>query len=280
VWGDDVYVTPHETPLKKWLASRALEAADAITGDSVDILRDCVTLGADPARCFEVQWGVDFEQFHPERRDRVREELGIPPDAPVVFSPRSFTQPYYNIDVIIHAVARLMRERPEVHAIFAGYEGDQTPFVAKAQREGLTRNAHFVGRIPHDRFGAFLAETDVFVSVPSVDATAVSLLEAMACGRAIVVSSLASSLEWIRAEHNGLVVAPRDEDGLVDALRRLVDDAPLRATFGERCVQEVRARADHAVNMDRVERLYRHLVEGTRAPEDLLSLAQRPRPAC
>lgn len=276
VWGDDVYVTPHESALKKWLAQQALRSCQAVTGDSKDILRDCVALGADPQRCFEVQWGVDFSHFRPDRPTSVREELGIPADAPVLFSPRSFTQPYYNIDVIIRAAATVVRQRPGTQVIFSGYEGDPGPFEASARAAGLGEETHFVGRIPHERFADYLVAADIFLSVPSVDATAVSLLEAMACGAGIVVSSLASSLEWIEDGENGRVVAPRDEEALVAAILDLVDDPERRATFGQRCVGIVRGRADHDTNMDRVGRLYESLVHGQDLPPDLVPIAAVP----
>jgi L-malate glycosyltransferase len=273
VWGDDVYVTPHENPLKGYLARRALANANAITGDSKDILRDCVNLGADARRCFEVQWGVDFERFRPDRESDVRQKLGIPEDATVLFSPRSFTQPYYNIDIIIQATAQLLPRYPKLHVLFAGYEGDQAPFEASAREAGLTERTHFLGRIPHDEFADYVVACDVFVTVPSVDATAVSLLEAMACGRAIVISSLPSSLEWIESGENGEVVPPRDVDSLRTALERLMEDPSLRSDYGEKCVGIVRSRADHNVNMDRVERLYAHLVDGAAFPSDLPPIA-------
>lgn len=273
VWGDDVYVTPHENALKGWLARRALRSADLVTGDSQDILRACTVLGASAERCYEILWGVDFDKFHPRRPQRVREELGIPSGAPVVFSPRSFTQPYYNLDVIIEACARLKRERADVHVVFAGYEGDQTPFRERARAAGLDRDTHFVGRIPHDRFGEYLVATDVFVSVPSVDATAVSLLEAMACGTAIVVSALPSTLEWIAHDRTGMVVPPRDAHALHSTLRTLVDDAVLRDRLGSMAEEVAHARAGHDQNMRHAETLYRHLVAGEPIPSNVPPLA-------
>lgn len=273
VWGDDVYVTPHENALKKWLARRAIAHADAITGDSRDILQGCVALGADAGNCYEILWGVDFEQFRPDRSQSVREELGIPDDAPVIFSPRSFTQAYYNLDVIVDACVRLRARRPDAHFVFAGYEGDPEPFVRSAREAGLNENTHFVGRIPHDRFGEYLVATDVFVSVPSVDATAVSLLEAMACGTAIVISSLPSSVEWIDDDVHGLVVPPRDVDALARALERLVEDEGLRTRLGNAAHERARAVADHGVNMRRAEAIYEHLVEGRPLPDEVVALA-------
>lgn len=275
VWGDDVYVTPHENALKSWLARRALRHADLITGDSQDILRACVELGAASDRCFEILWGVDFAQFHPARPQSIREQLGIPDGAPVVFSPRSFTQPYYNLDVIIEACARLKSDRPDVHVVFAGYEGDQTPFAERARAAGLTADTHFVGRIPHDRFGEYLVASDVFVSVPSVDATAVSLLEAMACGTAIIVSALASSMEWIVDGENGRVVPPRDVTALHAALADLVGSPQRRATFGAAAERLARERVSHDVNMHHAESLYLHLVEGRAIPSAVPALSMQ-----
>lgn len=273
VWGDDVYVTPHENALKMWLARRALRHADLVTGDSQDILRACVQLGAEADRCFEILWGVDFAQFHPARPQTIREQLGIPTGAPVVFSPRSFTQPYYNLDVIIEACARLKCDRPDVHVVFAGYEGDQTPFADRARAAGLTADTHFVGRIPHERFAEYLVASDVFVSVPSVDATAVSLLEAMACGTAIIVSALASSMEWIVDGRNGRVVPPRDVAALHAALADLVGDPPRRAAFGAAAERLARERVSHDLNMHHAESLYLHLVEGRSIPSVVPALS-------
>lgn len=278
VWGDDVYVTPFENRLKHYLARRALRNADAVTGDSLDILRACTRLGAEPSRCFEVLWGVDFDVFHPDRRTTVRERLGIDADAPVLFSPRSFTQPYYNLDVIIEACRRVSERRPDVHVVFSGYEGDQAPFAERARAAGLTRNTHFVGRIPHDEFADWLVATDVFLSVPSVDATAVSLLEAMSCATAIVVSALPSSMEWIEDGVTGRVVPPRDADALEAAIDGFLDDPALRQRCGAAALARARDRAGADDNFRRAERIYEWLVEGGPAHEAPREVALEGRP--
>jgi hypothetical protein len=55
-----------------------------------------------------VQWGVDFEYFHPGvPANAVREKLGVAAGTPIVLSTRSFTQAYYNIDVIVDTAFRV-----------------------------------------------------------------------------------------------------------------------------------------------------------------------------
>jgi glycosyltransferase involved in cell wall biosynthesis len=261
VWGDDVYVTPHESLLKGRLARHVLREADLVTGDSEDIVEHAVGMGARRDACHVVQWGVDLDRFRPDAPSDVRGRLGIPADARVVISVRSFTQPYYNIDTIVGVVPAVLAARPNTHFVFAGNEGDDTAFRAMARALGIDDRAHFVGRIPHAELPSYLVASDVFVSVPSVDATAVSLLEAMACGTPVVVSGLASALEWVTDGESGLVVPPRDARALEGAILRLIDSPKLRDAVGARSVGIVRERADHKVHMARMETLCEELVE-------------------
>jgi len=262
VWGDDVYVTPQESPLKGWLARRALRGCDALTGDSVDILEAACRLGADPRRAFRVLWGVDFARFRPADAGAWRRAHGFADDDLLFFSPRSFTQPYYNIDTVIAAAARVSAREPRARFLFAGYEGDPEPFWQLARAAGIGEVARFLGRLDHEQFAVALQACEVFISVPSVDATAVSLLEAMACGCAIVVSRLASSLEWIAEGTTGLTVPPRDAEALADALLRLARDPALRRVCGEGALAVARREAGFAANMTHAAHLFAALTEG------------------
>jgi len=268
VWGDDVYVTPHETALKGSLARTVLSRADLITGDSEDILTHVVEMGGDPEICHVVQWGVDLDRFRPNADGAVRGELGIPADAHVVISIRSFTQAYYNIDTIVRTIPRVLAEEPETHYIIAGNEGDDSALRELARSLDLDDRVHFVGRIPHRELPAYLATSDVFLTVPSVDATPVSLLEAMACGAPVIISNLESAMEWVTDGENGLVVRPAEQEELEDAILRLIRDPAMRARFAAAGVEKVQQGADHAKHMARMEALCEELVAGRRPTAD------------
>ena len=61
-----------------------------------------------------------------------------------------------------------------------------------------------------------------------------ALLEAAACGRAIVASDVPGCREAVRHDENGLLVPARDAVALAQALRLLIGDAALRRRFGQR----------------------------------------------
>lgn len=262
VWGDDVYVTPHENALKNLLARRALRSCAALTGDSADILTAAARLGADPGKCFRVLWGVDFDRFHPDPGRPWRRSHGFADQDLVFFSPRSYTQPYYNIDTVIAAAAAVKEREPRARFLFAGYEGDPEPFRRRAAEAGIEPVMTMVGRLAHDEFACALQACDVFISVPSVDATAVSLLEAMACGCAIIVSTLPSSLEWIADGKSGLAVPPRDAGRLAEAMLALAAREDLRARLGTVAVETAHRHAGFDRNMELVDRIFVRLASG------------------
>ena len=272
VWGDDVYVTPYENKLKRKLAEAAMKSCDALTGDSVDILQQSVRdLSADPDRAYRVLWGVDFSVFKPLDASSWRKELGFSENDIVYFSPRSFTQPYYNIDIVIKAAKLVKLKEPRARFIFSGYEGDPAPFWKMATEAGINDVSKFMGRIPHSDFATVLAGSDVFISVPSVDATAVSLLEAMSCSSAIIVSDLPSSVEWVKDGVSAKVVPPENIELLASAMLEYADDHDSRKAFGAKAMEYAHKVAGFDSNMEYVNRIFKSLVEEDECwPEEVL----------
>src|SRR5690606_2527053 len=68
-----------------------------------------------------------------------------------------------------------------------------------------------------------------------------ALIEAAACGRAIVTTDVPGCREVIRDGVGGLLVPAQDADALAMALRRILDDAALRAEMGRRNRREAEA---------------------------------------
>lgn len=69
-----------------------------------------------------------------------------------------------------------------------------------------------------------------------------ALIEAAACGRAIVTTDMPGCREVVRHGENGLLVPPRDPEALAAALREVIDDPTRRAAMGragrDRAVRE------------------------------------------
>jgi L-malate glycosyltransferase len=111
-----------------------------------------------------------------------------------------------------------------------------------------------------------MTNAEVFVSVPSSDATSVALLQAMAAGCFPIVSDLPAQRELVEDGVNGFRVPLHRPDVLADRIARALADAPLRAAAAARNLQIVTERGLNETEMARMEALYLGL---RRLPSDL-----------
>lgn len=249
-WGSDLLVTPREAGLRgramAAVVGWSLRRAQLVTADSQDVLAEIRRYGT-AARCEEVLWGADTERFRP---GRPADEFGIA-------SLRSW-EPNYNIDTVLRAFAALRAARPQARAVLhlLGGGPDAAALRALAGQLGLTDEAvRFLGRVGDASMIAALQRSRVSLSVPSSDATSVSLLESMACGLPVVATDLPANRQWIDTA-SGLLVPPRDAAALAAALQRLHDDAAFAQAEGRRNRACVEQHASRRVQMDRMAALY------------------------
>ncbi len=80
-------------------------------------------------------------------------------------------------------------------------------------------------------------------------------LEAMSCGRPVVASRVGGLPDLVPDGVAGLLVPPRDEAALADALARILGDAPLAARLGAGARAHVAGFTEQVV-VDRVQEAY------------------------
>ena len=251
-WGSDILVTPGRSRLARWTTGWTLRRADLITADSADTL--AAIRGYGPrARLKQVQWGVDLGRMP-------RAEAGADGGVLNVVSLRSWA-PNYNIDLILHAFAGLVAAQPErachLHLLGGGQLEPSLRTLARAL--DIVPMVSFHGLVDEPRLHEILGRAHVSVSVPTSDATAMSLLESMAAGLPVVVSDLKANRQWVD-ESGGRIVPVGDAAATGRALIELARDARLRGKMGARNRAEVEARASRRIEMDRMAGLYQSLL--------------------
>ena len=86
------------------------------------------------------------------------------------------------------------------------------------------------------------------------------LLEAAACGKAIVATDVPGCREIVRDRFNGLLVSPRDSTALAAAIEELLSDQALREVMGQRSRTRVLAEWSSPRITEQVLGLYRDMV--------------------
>jgi alpha-maltose-1-phosphate synthase len=94
------------------------------------------------------------------------------------------------------------------------------------------------------RLDEILARTAVFAFPSEIDKTSNAVLEAMARAVPIVAFRQGGIAELVEDGKTGLLVDPGDDDALLAALERLLDDAALAASYGEAGRRRVQERYD------------------------------------
>lgn len=176
--------------------------------------------------------GAPLDQFAPRPRaegDRVRNELGLPLDAPVITTiGRLNAQKGHG--TLVSAAARVVARFPRARFLIAG-DGDLLGALqAQAVALGVSESIVFAGH--RTDVPALLAATDVFCISSNYEGTPLVLFEAMAAGKAVVSTSVDGCAEVIEEGRTGLLVPPRDPIRLGDGLCRVLADPSLQVSLG------------------------------------------------
>ncbi len=261
-WGSDIYRAPVESRIARWLNPWAVRQAQIVTCDSEDQARVLRSWNVPNERLSVVGWGVDLEEFHPGVDGRrLRERLDIPPEAPLLLSPRQWYV-NSNIPTVVAAHERLGDDVYLLLKRASEFEPDRGLPVEQAIMASTARDRiRVLDEIPADQLPGLYAAADVAVSLCTTDGTPVSLLEAMASGCPVVALRNESLSEWVDGD-GGRLVGTLDPARVAHALAPFLLDPGLRGRAGQHNRAVVAARADRAKEFGRMAEIYERL--GTR----------------
>jgi glycosyltransferase involved in cell wall biosynthesis len=93
---------------------------------------------------------------------------------------------------------------------------------------GLGGHVSFVGDLDRHELAACYDAADVFVLATQQETFGMAVAEALACGLP-VVATMTGAIPDLLGDTAGILVPVGDKPALVDALQRVIEDAPLRA---------------------------------------------------
>lgn len=97
---------------------------------------------------------------------------------------------------------------------------------------GLSSRVRFTGWLEPAAVQTELAGADVFVLPSHYEGMPLSILEALASGLAVIATAVGALPEVLDHDQTALLVPPRDERALAQAIIRLVDEPDLRSRLG------------------------------------------------
>jgi glycosyltransferase involved in cell wall biosynthesis len=239
---------PHDYPFDSSLIEQAEAAlvrrANAVTAPSADLARQVEReMRLRPGRVRVVPNAIDVQEFSPCANDDDR-----PIDGPVTILHVGRYTCHKGIFVLAEALAHLAAQDPgwtpsgrvPWRVVFAGSDrpvasggSSRARLASFFAAQGLTDRVTLRGFVAQNDLVALYHAADLCV-VPSIlyESFSYTCLQAMACGRPVVATTMGGIPEVVIDGETGLLVPPGDAVALAAVLGRLIGDATLRRRLG------------------------------------------------
>jgi len=228
--------------------TRAMVRADAVITIGEALRDEVVSRGVAPERVFVVPNAVDPERFRPindaeaaaasPQTLTVIEELSDRLTG-IVLGYVGSVRTMEGVDELVLGAAEAVRAGWEVSVLVVGDGTELQKLAELAVQLGISDRVLLPGRVPHDQVAYYYRLIDVFVvSRPDYPVTRkvtpLKPLEAMAMGKALVVSDLPALREMVEHGQTGFVYRAGDATDLARQAGRLIDDPRLLEEAGRR----------------------------------------------
>jgi len=208
----------------------------------------------DPARTLFMPIGV-LPATPAEGRD-VRAELGIGVGVPVI-GVVGFLRPQKAHDLLLHAVAKIVREWPRLQVLLVGDGPEQLALERLAAELGVQDAVRFLG--VRDDVPDVLRALDIAVCCSDYEGTPAAIVEYMDAALPVVATRVGGIPDLIESGVNGLLVPARDAAALAGSIAELLRDPRRAMALGARG-RERRHEFDVDVFINRLEDLYCELL--------------------
>ncbi len=224
-------------PLARWVEGVVWRKADLVIAVSDWLRIRLEQAGVAPESIRVLPNAVDTRLFRPDvDGEEVRRRFNL--GGKFVVGWVGTFKAWHGVELLLAAFQSLYQAERSAHLLLVG-DGPLRPLLEeRAQRVGLGSAVTFARGAPHEEIPRYLAAMDVAVApYPALEQfyySPLKLFEYMAAGRAVVASRVGQVADLVVDGLTGLLFEPGDQDGLLDRLRRLQQDAALRGELGRR----------------------------------------------
>lgn len=248
-------LTGYFDPRREWLfrlIERTLaHATDRIVAVSEQVRDDLIRLRiAPPGKITVIHYGFDLDARVSKSPDAVRERrAGGDPDDFVIGWAGRLSEIKRPLDLV-----RVAAAVPRSRLVLAG-DGELRPAVERLVDElGLTERVRFLGYV--EDMGSWYGTFDALLLTSANEGAPVVAIEALAAGVPVVATDAGGTRTVVDDGETGYLVPVGAVDELAERIRRLADDAELRARFGAEGAARMRERFSVARMADEFDAVY------------------------
>lgn len=180
--------------------------------------------------------GVDTSKFISESNcNYIREELGLSNNTTVLLSVGELIK-RKNHEPVIRAIKQLHDET--IHYILVG-DGELYEYLKSIVKElDLGKQVHLLGY--RKDINRLCNSADIFVMPSLQEGLSVALMEAMSCGKPVIVSKIRGNVDLIDEGKGGFLVPATDVKSYAETIRNLSKSKDIQRAFGNYNTEKVK----------------------------------------
>jgi glycosyltransferase involved in cell wall biosynthesis len=258
-WGSDILTEPDDSFLKKQLVKKVMNQCDHIQCDAEFVKQKIINdYRLSPDKITVFPWGIDLNLFKRGEKLKARESLKLDGNKFILIYNR-YLENIYGVQYLLEAFKIFSQDKDDVLLLMLSEGSLRNQTVRYISNNKLDAKINLIGKVSNNELPAFLNSADVYVSPSLSDGTSLSLLEAMACGRGLVVTDVSAIKEWVN-EKNGLVVTKKNPKELAASMQQYYDNRDLIKQHGDINIQIAGERANWDNNYLKLKKIYNNLL--------------------
>jgi glycosyltransferase involved in cell wall biosynthesis len=218
-------------------------------------------MGIAPERIHVIPPGVDAATVEGGDGAALRDEVGVPADAPLIGFVGQLGG-HKGVDDLVAAMRLVWQHEPDAFLLVAGAT---TPFLATIEKAvrllpaGRRQRVRFLLDFDQRRKRDVLSALDVFASPSGYESFGLTFVEAWAAGLPVVGCRSGAIPTVVEHGHDGLLVGYKTVPELAGALVELLDDEPFRRRLAEAGRAKALERYDWERSTGLLEAIYAEL---------------------
>lgn len=248
--------------IMRWIEKMVIIKADAIIVVSSKLKKWVIQdLNAETRKVFVIPNGIDPEKFRPFDASSVRNNLGYSINDKIIIFVKAFTE-QSGIKYLIQSIPDIYKKYPEIKLLAIGGGPLSTKLVEEVERLNLKNQVKLLDSVPNDKIPFYLNASDIFVfpSIPmsqTEETFGISLIEAMACGKPVIATSIGGPQEILEGGNNvGILIPPNDFRAISESVIKLLDHPHQAKKIGENARNYVVSKYSWNVVLQEIQKVY------------------------
>jgi len=209
----------------------ALQNANAVTTNAAELIKKAKAFI--DSEIYLIPNGIDIELFKPmPKNDELARAIGLNTNPVIGFVGE--LREKKGLQTILHAYTHINKRHATTLLVVGEVrQGDDAKAFDELQRSNPEANVSVTGRVPHYELPAYYSLMDIFVHPSHRDGMPNAVLEAMACERVVIATSVGGIKDIIEDGKNGVIVTVKDAKMLAEKILELLEDPEKKSILGK-----------------------------------------------